>query len=527
MDFARHFGASFVAGADQVHIWAERADEPALSSSWKRYLADPGIAQPLTIGSEANGRIHAHAACYPFLPIRLLQRIIEPGASSDTTALENELSEHAYDASVVEDTYAIHRRLALKRGWPAWPLMLGRMPALILGAGRHHCLVPMNLAPAATALVGLASQNKAFGRDVLAAYGLPSAPGGVASTPELAVSQAQRVGWPVVLKRLSGGNSDGVILNIAGEDECRSAAAELLAGGGAILVEKRIAGIELRVHFVAGRIQEIVLRVPDSAIADGKSSLRHLIAHARPNYLKLADRSTMFQRQLVYRLWELGVRTFADIDRIVLPEGGKVSLGKDFHRFRDAATEARALHPSDRRRIEAFLTVCGKPSGALDLIVAHAGTPLSDGGAVLEINVPSGMWYLNGIDQVVQRELNAWTAHMPSFKRQRGRVPFWIVAGRTNGPRQVQDSFKTRFPGGKALNFQEIGNWAPILTESAEALLVFVEDEDIRRNGLPLNLAPTVWIEGTRAQFRLDNPYLAATLDHAGPGVRYRRIRAA
>ncbi len=493
VELARHSGASFVCGLDQLHIWVD-GSEPDLISTWNHYLVNNRIAKPLTIRSNSNGRIHAHASCYPFLPMRLLHQVIEQSATANTVdrTLEYELSDHAYDADVMDNTYAIHRRLALEQGWPAWPLMLGRMQSLILGAGRQHCLIPMNLAPSATALIGIAGMNKAVGRDLLSAYNIPVAAGGLAMTRELAVSVAERVGWPVVLKRLVGGNSDGVILNVSGTDDCRQAAAELLEGGGAILVEKKVPGIELRVHFVAGRIQQIVLRVPSILTSDGKLSLRQIIEQKRPNYFKLADGSAYFQKQLVYRLWELGVRTFSDIDRIVPPSGRRIPMGKEFHRFRDAATEARSLQPSDRRRIETFLAACGKPSGALDIILPHSGTPLAEGGAVLEINVPSGMWYLDGIEKIVRRELIAWTSHLPEFRRRSGRIPFWIAAGspsRAARLRQLQRSFKRQFSHGKVVAFSETGNWVPILTEPAEAILVFADDDDIRRCGLPANLA--------------------------------------
>jgi hypothetical protein len=506
VEFFRHPGDSFVPGKDQVHIQTTGIAEAALAGAWNRYLAAPRIAQPLTIRETSGlvtsglvtsgGMIRAHAPCYPFLPETLLRRVIETAVASSEAvdeALVRDLRDHAYDHGIYEETYALHRNEALRRGWPAWPLLVGRMQSLILGAGRHHVIVPMNLSPSASGLIGIAGQNKATGRDLLAAYGIPIAPGGLAMTPDQALARAQAIGWPVVLKRLSGGNSDGVILNISTAEQCRSAAEELLGTGGAILVEKKLPGIELRVHFIAGRIQQILLRVPEFIAADGSSSLRRLIEQARPSYLKLADHSATFQKQLVYRLWEFGARTFADLDGIVLPAGQKFSLGKDIHMFRDKAAEKRALHPADRKRIEAFLRACGSPGGALDVMVRHAGTPLSEGGAVLEINVPSGMWYLSEIDKVVARELDQWIAHRPGFRKAKGRVPLWVASDPdSRAGKKLKSAFRRRYPAGKSLKLSEAGGWAPCLTESADALLVFAEDEDIRRYGLPSNLPLTI-----------------------------------
>ncbi len=473
---------------------------------------------------ESGGHLRAYAECYAFLPVRLIEQVVAHSMSpgGDDADLLSELTDYSYDAGMIAVTYALHRRVALQRGWPVWPLLLGRIPSLILGAGKHHVLVPANLSPAASALLGMASQDKSVGRELLATYGLPPAPGSLATTPEIAVYHAARVGWPVVLKRLAGGNSDGVILNIRNEAECRDAARELLAAGGAILVEKIVRGIELRVHFVAGRIEQILLRVPKNPAGDGTSTLRQILENARPGYLDTAASSVYFRRQLVYRLWDWGVRAFEDIDQIVPAAGRALLLGKEFHRFRDAETEARALHPSDRKRIEEFLAVCGRPSGAFDLIVSKMGAPLSEGGAVIEINVPSGMWYLDGIEQVVPRELDAWTAHKSGFRRSRGRVPFWISTGEPS----TENEFRRRYPRGRVISFRDAGGWAPILTSSSDQILVSLSDEDVRRHGLPMNLAPVVCIEGTRARFTEEFPYLAATLTNAGPSVRFRHHSA-
>ena len=383
----------------------------------------------------------------------------------------------------------------------------------------------MNLTPRATgARRAIGGSNKAVGRDLLGSYGLPPAPGGLAGTPEQAVELARRLGWPVVLKRPTGGNSDGVILNITRDDSCLEGARELLRGGEAILVEKIIEGIELRVHFVHGLIHRIVLRVPRPIRADGKSSLRKLIDNVRPDYLKMAHGSVFFQRQAIFRLWEFGVRQFGDIDDIVPQAGRCVSLGKEFHRLRDPATEASVLHGPDRERIQAFLKICGNPSGAFDLIVRSAGVPLAQGGAVVEMNMPSGMWYLEDGEDTARRELDAWISHIPGFRRARGRVPFWIAAGAPDN--RLLGAFRSQFPAGRAIRFADAGAWPPVLTESADAILVFVEDDDIRRHGLPMNLAPVVWAaagsHGKASEaIRRNYPYLAGTLGHAGPSVRY------
>ncbi|NJD20776.1 MAG: hypothetical protein FIA95_16010 [Gemmatimonadetes bacterium] len=494
---------------------------------WNRYLVERGLADPLSF--EVAGRAHrAWAPCYPFLPLARVREVVElaGAARAGRAALERELGNHGYDASAYQGAYGLHRAEALARGWPAWPLLLGQMPALLLGCGRLHRILTMNLIPSTSPALALCGVNKGIGRDLLSTYGLPVAPGGMAATPAQAVERAEAVGWPVVLKRLTGGNSDGGITDVVDPVTCAQAARELLSGQYSILVEKQLTGIELRAHFVGGRVREVIRRGPVAATGDGHRTLRELVEDRQRALFALARRSPWVRRKLVYRFWSFGVRRFRDLERVVPRRGVRVPIGLSFARPAGRRRGLGDLHPADLARIEAFLARHGSPSGGLALVVTEPGARLADGGGILEINVPSGFWYVSDPEAVAAEELDRVAGADPEFAAAGGRVPVWLAPVARPGatpPSALRRRFRAVHPGGEVVALAGPDPWPAVLTRDADALLVPVCEADVAAHGLPLNLAPTVWHPTRRsADLAATHPLLAATLLHAGPGVAVR-----
>lgn len=520
----RHAGASFHPGEDLIHVWWTDVGAARVRGAWDRLLVGRGLAAPLEVESDGGGH-HGWASAHPFLPVRVVRRVVEIGLGAATTgSLEDDLTTHSYDAGAYHSAFALHRREARSRGWPAWPILVGPMPSVILGCGRRHRLIAMNLAPSTSPLASLAGWNKAVGRDLLRAYGIPVAPGGMARTPEEALSRAGELGWPVVLKRLVGGNSDGVITDVDDARSCVQAARTLMKGDQAVLVERQMAGVELRVHVVGGVVHEVHRRGRVMGRGDGRSTLRELAEGRYAALFDMARRSPWARRKLVFRFWGQGVRRLADLERIIPRRGTEVLLGLSFQ----APSRGRGLgdlHPSDRRKLEGFLASHGRPSGALDIMLPGAGARLSDGGAVLEMNIPSGFWYLRDRDGVVRDELDQW---LRDAAVSGPSVPVWIAASPGSSgrpPRGLVRRFLSKYPGGRVAALVGSDPWPAVLTLDADAILVTVSEREVGDHGLPVNLAPVVWhAHRSRAAFRSAFPLLVRTLEHAGEGVRIRTL---
>jgi len=168
----------------------------------------------------------------------------------------------------------------------------------------------------------------------------------------------------------------------------------------------------------------------------------------------------------------------------------------------------------------------------MDLVLREPGAPLAEGGGILEINVPSGFWYVRDPDAVARAELDAVAAHDADFAAHGGRVPFWVVPVPERGmsvPDAIRRRFAAEHPGGAEVSLMESEDgrdpWPAVLTRDADALLLPLSEQEVQRYGLPMHLAPTVWVlghdaAGESAPLSRTHPLLAAVLARAGLGVR-------
>jgi hypothetical protein len=258
---------------------------------------------------------HCYARTYPFIPPSLLRSLLEDvytGKLTEPEALER-LTPYRTDAYPDDHSYGLYWRVASKRGWVCPPTRFGHYPALVLGIGKHTKVFTMNVHEGVLSPTALAGTNKAYCRDVLESHGFPVAAGHLVTDAEMAGGKAGEIGFPVVLKRFRGGNSEGVISSISNERDCREGAERFLQRDVSVIVEKMLRGAEIRLHFLNGRLHKAHRCEPLYIRGNGKESLRDLMLAAYPDYLRLMSSSEAQRQRFVLFLWGRGVRQFARV----------------------------------------------------------------------------------------------------------------------------------------------------------------------------------------------------------------------
>ena len=515
----RHAGVSFNGGPGYVHLRAANVDSRVLRSAWESVVVQAGLGGPLRLRDRGGDELEGSAPVYPFLSLVSLSAALRNACAGRplSRSLADELSLASPDARMYEASYGMHLRAARRRGWVVQPLLLGFYPALLVGAGRHAHLLVMNLPAHVSSALTLAGTNKASARDLLASHGLPVAPGALASSPDAALRIARSLSGPVVIKRLVGGNSDGVIVGVRDTRDVTSAAKALLAGGHAVLVESLVMGSELRLHFLAGRLHRAFRAEPFSVTGDGRRSLNALIAEQYPRYLRTMSASSAHRRRLVMCLWALGVRTLADMARTVPARGRVVRISAATGAGMERVAAKDFLLARDIARLERFLSHHGSPSCGMDLIVHTPRAPLDEAGVILEMNVPCGFAYLDDPRRAVAADLEAAIAGDATFRRDRGRIPVWLVMEDAKRLGQKAAALRKRHNGIEVgrLNVAR-SNWVSLLNQpGVNALLIIVSEAAILAHGIPVNLAPVLLPEGDRATFPQRYPATYRTVMHA------------
>jgi hypothetical protein len=176
------------------------------------------------------------------------------------------------------------------------------------------------------------------------------------------------------------------------------------------------------------------------------------------------------------------------------------------------------LHVEDRKSFEKLFSSQGSPSCGVDVVIRKKGVRLSEGGAVLELNIPCGVGYLEDLPQVVRRELRQWVSQMKGFIQRKGRVPVWVVSVNESKVyrKQVERRFFKRYPKGQLAKLGSAG-WLPILSSTdARAFLVEMEPDALLEFGMPRNLLPRCYTTKSEVDLAQHDPILSATIKNAG-----------
>jgi len=526
-DLDVHAGASVLPGSGFAVARWTGVQLSDIAHAWNALFSTRFIADVLCADANDPAPSRAHAACFPLAPPELLRDAMRCalGLAPSDQSLAARLDVLGSQSRSYFAAGAHMAAAARDRGWVHHALWLGPYPTLLLGAGRFARLVPMNLLPSTNGLAVAAGTSKWVGRDVLRAHGLPVADGRPVDSAAAAARAARSIGYPVVLKRSRGGNSDGVIVGVANEAACRAAARKLLRGDSPILVERQHHGIELRLHFVAGRLHSAFQASPYVVHGDGRTPIGTLIARAHPDYWDVKRGLAWHRDRLVLATWAAGVRTFGDLERIVPRPGVIVRVSAASGANMSPVRIVRALPSRDRARLETFLATLGAPSAGIDVMVPRLGAGFDDGAVILEMNVPCGTGYLPDVEAVAALDLRAVADAIPGFARAGGRVPTWIVLdhdfARPSIRRAVRSAFARAFQGGVEVRAgHDAAAWPAALQQpSAGALLLIVPSELLSTQGIPAFLAPT-WVVPTSVDAALRSaPDVAAMVVNAAGRV--------
>ncbi len=136
-----------------------------------------------------------------------------------------------------------------------------------------------SLTPAINESIAL---HKPTANAYLRSAGLPVPRGTIVRTVDDALEAARHVGYPIVLKPVSGGNSVGITVGIENDDELRRHFDESITATSTALalVEEFLPGRQYRIVVVGGRIVSVSEYTVAAVMGDGQSSIRQLIDKA-------------------------------------------------------------------------------------------------------------------------------------------------------------------------------------------------------------------------------------------------------
>lgn len=324
-------------------------------------------------------------------------------------------------------------RAAEERGIP-W-LRLNRQSLVQFGHGRFQKRIQATTTGNTSNIaVELASDKEETNR-ILRDLGLPVPMQRLVHTSRDAKRAAKRIGFPVVLKPLSGNHGRGVSINLRTSGEVEAAFDEARRHGQNVIVESFLEGYDHRLLVINGELIAAAKRVPGHVTGDGKHSIEQLVAVVNQDprrgvgHEKALTRLE-FDHQAERLLAKLGY------DRSTVPAEGEVVYLRSTANLSTGGTAIDVtddVHPDNREMAIRTVKAIGLDIGGVDFLTEDISKSYRDaGGGICEVNAGPGFRMHVAPSEGTPRDVSGPVIDMLFPADAQCRIPIAAVTG-TNG----------------------------------------------------------------------------------------------
>lgn len=280
------------------------------------------------------------------------------------------------------------------------------------------------------------AQDKLLTNRLLGTLGIPVPPQESVGDVEEAVAAARRLGFPVVVKPVDGNQGRGVRPGIRTLEDVRDAYAVAESkGGGRVMVEKHIEGLDYRLLVVNGRMVAAARRIPAHVVGDGQSTVERLVEMINKDPRRGDGHNNVLTRleldeEADWMLMRFGYR------RDSVPAAGVVvwlRAAANLSRGSTAVDVTDQVHPHNRLLAIRAASALGLDLAGVDFITPDISrSHLEVGGGVAEVNAAPGLrMHLAPSDGIPRPVADKVLAHLfpPG---QPATIPIAAITG-TNG----------------------------------------------------------------------------------------------
>ena len=277
--------------------------------------------------------------------------------------------------------------------------------------------------------------DKNMCNQLLSDLGLPVPKQRLVYDVDEAVSAANRIGYPVVVKPLDGNHGRGVTVNVADEAGVEAAFEIADQEGSAVVVESMVLGDDHRLLVVNGELVAAARRVPGHVRGDGSHTIAELVEIVNRDPRRGVGHENVLTRleldaQALKLLEERGYGTDT-----VPPEGQEVYL----RRTANISTGGTAvdctdtIHPDNKLMAERAIRAIGLDVGAVDFLTTDITRSYREtGGGICEINAGPGLRMHIAPSEGKPRDVGGAIMDMLFPQGAQSRVPIAALTG-TNG----------------------------------------------------------------------------------------------
>jgi cyanophycin synthetase len=324
-------------------------------------------------------------------------------------------------------------RAAEDRGIP-W-LRLNDSSLVQLGHGKYQRRIQASITSETRQIATEIASDKRLTHRILEDLGLPVPRQVLVDDVEEAVAEAERIGFPVVVKPLDGNHGKGVVIDLKTPEQVRGAFEKAQDYSSRVLVEACQSGNDYRILVVNGRVVAVAQRVPGHVVGDGQHTVAELVeitnrdprrGVGHEKVLTRLEIDDQAQRKLEAQ--GLSAESVPEPGRMVfLRSTGNLSTGGT------AIDKTDSIHYDNRIMAERAVQAIGLDVGGVDFISPDITRSFKDvGGAIVEINAAPGFRMHLAPTEGTPRDVAGPVIDMLFSSGTPCRIPIAAITG-TNG----------------------------------------------------------------------------------------------
>ncbi|HKI02242.1 MAG TPA: cyanophycin synthetase [Thermoanaerobaculia bacterium] len=304
-----------------------------------------------------------------------------------------------------------------------------------LGYGKYQKRIQATITSETRQIAVEIASDKRLTHQILEQLGLPVPRQSMVYDAEDAVAEAERLGYPVVIKPLDGHHGNAVAINLKTPDDVRSAFEKARGHCSRVIVEACQPGQDFRILVVDGRVVAVAQRVPGHVVGDGRHTVAELIETVNADPRRGVGHEKVLTRLEVddqaRRLLELSGLSLDSV-----PEEGRVVYLRSTGNLSTGGTsidKTDVLHYDNRDMAERAVKAIGLDVGGVDFISPDITRSYKEvGGAIVEINAAPGFRMHVAPTEGKPRDVAGPVIDMLFPRGTRNRIPIAAITG-TNG----------------------------------------------------------------------------------------------
>ncbi len=234
------------------------------------------------------------------------------------------------------------------------------------------------------------AKDKRLTYQILNRAGLPTPVSHACTSADEAVSLANRIGYPVVVKPIDGNRARGVSIGLTRDGEVANAfeSAVAFSTRKTVLIEGLVPGNQHRVLVIDGKISGAYRRQTASVTGTGRHTVQELIDYSNEMRRREAER-VIERRQITLDEEVIRILELQHLSPESVPELGELVLVKPPVAFNGSLNVncTNVIHPENVTIFKMASAAVGLDIAALDVVTSDITRPLHDtGGAIVEVN---------------------------------------------------------------------------------------------------------------------------------------------